>query len=85
MKCPFCAEEIMEDAAKCKHCGEWLKADSKPKTESGFFDETRIFGMPRKLFGTILMVIFMVIVFGVGGDDLIQGITNFFQAPIGFK
>ncbi|MEO0114379.1 MAG: hypothetical protein ABIK93_02760 [candidate division WOR-3 bacterium] len=23
-KCPFCAEEILTDAVKCKHCGEWL-------------------------------------------------------------
>lgn len=23
-KCPFCAEEILPDAKKCKHCGEWL-------------------------------------------------------------
>lgn len=28
-KCPFCAEEILADAAKCKHCGEWLNQKHK--------------------------------------------------------
>jgi len=28
-KCPFCGEEIDENAVKCKHCGEFLTKDAK--------------------------------------------------------
>ncbi len=58
-KCPCCAEEIQEEAIKCKHCGEWLVKDEKPAItsitptesvdleqapQSDKFEKTKIYG-----------------------------------------
>ena len=31
--CPFCKSEIPADALKCKHCGEWVSAPPRQRSD----------------------------------------------------
>ena len=41
-KCPYCAEQIQEEARKCRFCGEWL--NNKPESEIIDKKESKTFG-----------------------------------------
>ena len=46
-KCFFCAEEIQEEAIKCRFCGEFLDDSYKPKTKTKWYYSTSaiVFGL----------------------------------------
>jgi hypothetical protein len=57
-KCPFCAEEILREARKCKHCGEFLNAASEISQQAPIVIEATGKGWKLvKAFGVLLMLL----------------------------
>lgn len=86
IQCPACAEEILAQAKKCKHCGEWLADKPAPtvieQTGKGYKGAMAI-GAVVAMLGTFIAY--------AGGDGsgafgvtlLFMGIAVFIFARIG--
>jgi len=78
-KCPFCAEEIQDEAIKCRFCGEFLNESGKAKRKWYFTTSAVVIALlclgpfalplvwlnPRYKIVTKIVVTFVVIAFTV--------------------
>lgn len=88
-KCPFCAEEIQEEAIKCKHCGEFLNISSQSdiKVKSSIDDGVRLgIGMfiklPLIIIGIFLLLCFTFYIYAETRDFFEFCLSYFYLHPV---
>ena len=62
-KCPFCSEEILFEAKKCKHCGEFLDLAIRKKNKRNSDKPKEGCFLQTMNIGCVLIIVIVVISF----------------------
>lgn len=76
-KCPFCAEEILVDARKCRYCNEWLTDDNHPSQT-----KPKLIVKRRVVLGISLLLL-ITLFWNIGRDFL--GLRTYYNNQTGLE